>query len=88
MNNYETTSLKDKLIRINTILSENGFVNLDETNTDDTIIEKTKGEKEIKIYLNKDNSISFIIYFSCSTYMRSNNLTNINWLLNMIKKSL
>lgn len=87
MNNYEITSLKDKLIRINSLLSEKGYINLDETD-DETIIEKEKGEKQVKIYLNEDNSISFIIYFSYSSYMRSNNLTNINWLLNMIKKSL
>lgn len=78
--------LKDTLIRINSILSENGFIDID--TPEDGVIEKTKGEKEVKIYLNHDGTIDFIIYFSYSGYMKSNNFTNINWLFEVIKKSI
>jgi hypothetical protein len=78
--------LKNRLTRINSMLSENGFIDIDEP--EDGVIEKTKGEKEIKIYLNNDGTIDFIIYFSYSGYMKSNNFTNINWLSEMIKKSI
>lgn len=78
--------LKDTLIRINSILSENGFIDID--TPEDGVIEKTKGEKEVKIYLNPDSTIDFIIYFSYSGYMKSNNFTNINWLAEVIKKSI
>lgn len=78
--------LKNTLIQINSMLSENGFIDIDEP--EDGIIEKSKGEKEVKIYLNYDGTIDFIIYFSHSGYMKSTNFTNINWLFEVIKKSI